>query len=245
MNAQERINNQNQSAGTQEPTKEKIELRFKEPVEFEGQSSVKVTTTLSLCRLVNNLFRALPDYEGCVIDVNKQTGLLFCSLFFHLSQPGKLNVIQSADQMRSSNSIMEKYNRMSAMSQNKKLFLTDLGKDILFDFIYRRNPNQKDPSKVNWNAITREQYDRQQYGQGVALLEVTDIDLGRLIPKFYKNPDKRHYQWNLQIIRPAGIINNMANNYLVQITRLDCKEVEELGKELGFFTPSGSIPIVR
>ena len=226
-------------------TKKENKLVFKNPQQFNGQSGVKITTTLSLCRLVNDLFKTLSDYEGCIIDVNRQTGMLQCSLFFHLSQPGQYNMVQSADQMNTSAGVMEKYNRISARSQNRKLFLTDLAKEILFDFVYKQ-PNQKEPNKYNWNAITYEKYDQQQYGQGVALLEVEGIDLNKLVSKFYANPDRRHYQWNIGLLKPVGMINNMGTmNHLVQITRLDCNEVEALGKELGFFTPSGSIPIVR
>lgn len=237
-------NNQNQKVQQQATqTKDKVELAFEKPQEFSSQHAIKVTTTMALCKLVNALFRAIPDYEGCIIapDAN---GILQCSLYFHLSpKQTEQSVVVSADSLVSNNDIMAKYNRMSARSQNRKLSLTDFGKTILFDYIYKGNV--KEINKVNWNQITVEQIDQQQYGQGIPLLKVNCIDLLKVIPKFYSNPDKKFYQWNLQIMRPIGIANVGTPNFLVTIARIDCKEVEQLASEMGFLTSTGSLPIVR
>ena len=66
------------------PTRDKVELAFANPKEFTPQHGLEVTTTMSLCRLVNGLFKCLPDYEVCIILLDQARNLQ-CALYFHLS----------------------------------------------------------------------------------------------------------------------------------------------------------------
>lgn len=240
-------NNKGGNNQTTNATKEVIELAYKDQEEFIGQSHTKMTTTRELTKVVNALFRVLPDYEGCNI-MPDQAGNLQCSLFFHLS-PGNMEraIVQSAESMIANEGASAKYQRMSMRSQNRRLYLTDFGKELLFGYIFKQ-PNMVDPHKFNWNQITIEQIDQQAYGQGVPMLRVSHINLLKIIPKFYSNPQKRYYQWNIQLVKPANGrygTGGKLENYVINITRLDTKEVENLAAEMGFLATTGSLPIVR
>lgn len=238
-------NNQNQKVQQQATqTKDKVELVFEKPQEFLPQYEKRVVTVMDLCKLTNSLFKALPDWDGSIIKPDPN-GNLQCFLYFHLSpKQDEHSIVIPADKTFSSNDVMTKYQRMSAKSQNRKLVLTDFGKQILFDYIYKGNA--KDWNQVNWNMYVSEQVDIQQYGQPIPLLCVGNIDLLKIIPKFYDNPSKKHYQWNIRIGNPLNVANfSGVPNLEVAIERVDCKEVGDLAIKTGYITAAGSLPIVR
>lgn len=238
--------NQNQQRPQQSSDVQDVELVFKNPTEFRGQHGTEITTTLELCGRINKLFKdTIPDWEGCIIYPD-QNGKLQCSLYFHLSpQKDKYSIVQSAESMTTNtNDAAAKYRRMSMRSQNRKLFLTEFGKKLLFDFIYK-DQRVKDASKINWNQYTTEQVDIQPNGHGIPLLKVSYIDLNKIIKKSYLNDQNRHYQWNISTLQPIGMTGAGTPNFMVSITRLDVAKVEELATQLGFIASAGSIPIVR
>lgn len=222
-------------------------LQLAEPISFDSHTSNKVTTTLQLALMVNALFQSVPDYEGCIVKPDQMTGMLGCTLFFKLlPEQQKYSCCISSDSTVKGGDVLAKYSRISARNQSRKLMLTDMGKKLISPFMI--NPGRKEWNKYNWNQVVQEVTDgNPQYG-GVQTpyLRVQNIDLYKILPVIFSDlEDTAMYQYNLFIIKPIGMIGFGDSNFLINITRLNVSEVEELCKEVGFLPTTGTLPIVR
>lgn len=241
-NNNNRGGNGNQNASQkQEPLTLNIE-----PLEFDGVMKSKLTTTISLAKTVNQLFRPVfSDYEGCIIAPD-QFGQLQAALYFKdkpmVTREDSIKTLVPVTERVQGTSAIDRITRMNLRNSSKSYDVSKDTKDILSEFIYTRGN-----SKVNWNQHIVEQTERTYNGYSI-YVKVIGIDLVRLVRKIYGGKiDGSRIDYNISIVKPIGMdmSGGMNQNYLINIQQLDSKEVERLASEIGVVPVQGNIPMVR
>lgn len=236
----------NNRGGQQNASQKKEPLRLNiEPLEFDGVMKSKLTTTISLAKTVNQLFRPVfTDYEGCIIAPD-QFGQLQAALYFKdKGMNGRDNSIKTlvpVTERVQGTSPIDRIARMNLRNSNKSYDVSEDTKEILSEFIYSRG------DKVNWSQHIVEQTERNYNGYSI-YVKVIGIDLVRLVRKIYGGKiDGSRIDYNVSIVKPIGMsmVGGVNQNYLINIQQLDSKEVERLASEIGVVPVQGNIPMVR
>lgn len=217
-----------------------------EPLEFDGVMKSKLTTTISLSKTINQLFRPVfVDYEGCIIAPD-QFGQLQVALYFKdKGQPMNTESIKTlvpvTERVQGSSAI-DRIMKMNLRNSSKSYDISKETKDILSEFIYTRGN-----AKINWNQHIVEQTERNYNGYSI-YVKMIGLDLVRLVRKIYGGKlDGSRIDYNISIIKPIGmdVTGGMNQNYLINIQQLDSKEVERLASEIGVVPVQGNIQMVR
>jgi len=215
------------------------------PLKFDGLIKSKLTTTISLGKMIYDLFKStFPEYEGCVIQPN-QYGILQVTLYF--KDNGKLTnhkAVKAVAPVGSSQARNSAYDRIASLNQrfsSKKFELTKDAKDILEEFYWTKG-NQK----VQWNQFVTEIVSQDYNGYSVHL-KVTGLDITKILRKIYGSKvDGSRVDYAVSIVKPIGMDGTgLLQNYLISIQQLDTREVENLAKEVGVIPVQGSIPMIR
>lgn len=207
-----------------------------ERTEFDGTVKSKSTTTVKLCHMINQLFKAaFDDYSGCDIEPD-HTGTLQVVLYFRAGNTTKTSMVQPVTTVSKNSTMNQKLQALHARTESPRKFeMSTYGKEILEDFVYPNKGNQ-----YNWNELSFE-VPEQTYSGVAVYLKVYGVNLNRVISTIYgKGTDETRFEYNIQIIRPL-----MGKNYLVSIQQLNCAEVEELCREFGMQQQVGTLQMVR
>ena len=232
----------------------KKHLEISEHAKFEISLSTGLTTTNDLCNQINEFFnQCINDYEGCIIEPTQNPMMPF-SLKVYFKHPttmqdidGKVNVLEVTSQTKPE-SAFDRMMNFNIMQRNKMYNLTEVGKEILSDFIALM-PGQKKP---DWQKISYEFMDNTVPGRGSIPYMGVYIDLIKFIKYLYgtKAEDGSFCDYQVANIRPLGngLANNnmMIPNYLVAILRLNNDNVKMLANKLGYVSADTvGFPIVR
>lgn len=216
-----------------------------EPQPFDGVMKSKLTTTLALSKIVNQLFRPVfSDYEGCIIAPDAY-GQLQVALYFKdkgmTGSDDKVKSLIPVIERVKGTSAIDRIMQMNLRNSSKAYDLSKDTKDILSEFIYTRGN-----AKVNWNQHVLEQTERQYNGQ-IIYVKVVGLDLVRLVRKIYGGKiDGSRIDYNISIIKPIGAdVQGINQNFLINIQQLDSKEVERLANEIGIVPQVGTVQMVR
>lgn len=240
-------NNNNNKGGNQNAQQKREPLSLNiDPLEFDGVMKSKLTTTISLAKVVNQLFRPVfTDYEGCIIAPD-QFGQLQAALYFkdkgHVRNQDEIKTLIPVTERVQGSSAMDRVMRMNLRNSSKSYDVSNETKEILSEFIYTRGN-----AKVNWGQHIVEQTERGYNGYSI-YVKVVGIDIVRLVRKLYGGKiDGARIDYNVSIIKPIGMdmSGGMNQNYLINIQQLDSREVERLASEIGVVPVQGNIPMVR
>jgi len=239
-------NNRGNGQGQQAPqAPDKLNLDL-EPVDFNGTTKTAIISTVDLASEINSIFRPIfSDYEGSTVIADIYTGQLHLSLYFKdKGTPGKDQLKNLSNVLQDPNnrnvSAIERIQRFNTRNSNKTYELTQGTKEILSDYIYAQQKG-----KVNWNQCVSE-VTEQGHSSYSVYVKVVGIDLIKLLRKKYnKKGAFNDYQINLLKPLGQGFTAMDTSNFLISITQLDIRKVEDLCRKIGMVPTSGSIPMVR
>lgn len=225
-------------------TEKKSKITVEEVQPFDGLLKSKITTTFDLSQVVNKLFRPVfSDYEGCTI-LPDQFGTFQLTLFFKdkgAAENGKIKNIQSIIQPTEKSNVMARIHNLNRANSASKFELTDETKEALDEFI--RHPSNQN---IDWKRFTVETTERTYTGGYNIYIKVLNVDLYKILRKIYGGKiDGNYMEYQISMIRPTMQLSNGTNtNYLINISQLDTKMVENLYTEMGMIPTQGTF-IVR
>lgn len=171
---------------------------------------------------------------------------------------------------RKKSNLFDLVETVNALAISKQFDLEDIAKDMLASFI-NIAPNQakvedrynEDYGKVvkislpkNWNNFTTEITDTVNGTRFQNPYLVVDLDLIPIIATLYgkKDPEeveklaptgrlpKNRYQYSVNIVK---VLNPTMKQYILEIRRMDVKELEALSQNIGYGMVTGSIVMTR
>lgn len=220
----------------------KTRIALEEITEFDGLLKSKITTTFDLSQVVNKLFRPVfQDYEGCTI-LPDQFGTFQLTLFFKdkgEAENGKIkNITSIIRKVEDKNDVMTRIQNLNRANSSSKFELTQETKDVLEEFI--RKPNGQN---INWKQFVVESTER-TYGGGYNIyIKVLNIDLYKILRKIYgAKVDGSYMEYMISMIRPTSNQGGSVN-YLINISQLDTKMVEDLYAQMGMIQPQSTFII--
>lgn len=218
-------------------------IKVDETLEFDANIKCCFINTIELASIINGLFcPAMRDYVGCKISLADGSlppfmqsdipmGKLYVSLFFKdRSNSGDncpiTNVIKRSESKGKSK--FDSLKKMTGASAGRMYDITPETYEALDEF--RFFPNRK----TNWNYLTSEVVSNFGFS-GVFNQEIvaciTGLDLEKIINKIYgTRTDEGIFQYQAT---PVQIVANVNGEYVVQITQLDMRTLEDLRKSLG------------
>lgn len=163
------------------------------------------------------------------------------------------NLFRIADMAKQTDDLVARINRVMCVNSNRKYELTLETKQLLSKYVsdsYLANRN--DRTSVRWNDISYELSENNGYMQmSYRICVAVRLDLLKIIKEIYKTKIDGHFiDYAINVMRPLGQTNPMmasavTNNYLLNITQLDTKELEDLCKEIGVIGGQTNIPMIR
>ena len=201
--------------------------------------------TIELAKIVDSLFApAMRDYIGCKIKLNTgvgdipqhiaadiPVGKLYVTLYFkdcsNSAEEFPINnvIVRS---MTKGKSKFDSLMKMSGYASGRQYDITPETYEALDDYRFFTN------RKANWANLTSETYSNYgfagSYNQEIVAC-ITGIDLEKVINAVYgTRTDEGIFQYQAA---PVQIVANVNGEYVVQITQLDMRKLEDLRKSLG------------
>ena len=219
----------------------KIEVADK--LTFDSNIKSCFINTIELASILDNMFSpAMRDYVGCKISLNDgkipahmaadiPMGKLYVSLYFKDRSNTKDDcpienvIVRSAGKKGSKfNSLM----MMNGFASGRMYDITPETYEALDRF--RFFPNRK----TNWNNLTSETCSNFGFygatNQEIVVC-ITGLDLEKIINEIYgERTDEGIFQYQAT---PVQIVANVNGAYVVQITQLDVRKLDDLRKQLG------------
>lgn len=226
-----------------------------EPIKFNNTTEGQLTTSASICSLVNSLFSKIcHDYKGSII-VPNGTGQLSLTLFFtdngQVVGDSKFKNLVNINAPNPNENRVDRMNRYMSSYRNRTYDLSDDTKDLLDEFMIK--PANARNQKFNWNrhdinnAPVKETINAVNGGFGNQIVVSVDgIDVMKVLKKIYgkKNAAGNYVEYQINIIKPIGIMVGNNANLLLSINRLDVKELEKICTKLGMCNVVQSVPMV-
>lgn len=243
-----------------------------QPEPFDGTLKSKYVTSQDLSDMVNSVFKTtMHDYYGCAIlpveSVNFALGnqLQGGKMTYQPSSSSNLVLLlyfidkgeapaQSYKCIRTpevGNNMVARMNAISFNRSNRTYILTEEAKSILTPFVEDSHNNN---GKIRWEDISAEVNESSGVGNiayGSRICVSVRIDLLKVIKEVYKTKIGDHYMdYAVSLIRPLVGINpspygNVSSNFIVSITQLDNKEVENLCKKVGMVANQSNLYMIR
>lgn len=165
-------------------------------------------------------------------------------------------------------SLVELVNTVNMLAVSKQFDLEDMAKEILAEFIIMADANvveryNEDLGKVvkvrlpkNWGAHTAEITDTVNGTRFQTPYLVVNLDLLPIIAKLFgkKDPEevkalaskgiipKDRYQYAVNVVK---VLNPTMKQFILEIRRIDNKELEKLSQSIGYGMTSGNIVMTR
>ena len=227
--------------------KKSYKLEYTSFEEFNPTMEQKTTTTQEVGNLLNaRLKPAFQDYRGCFIEpVRAANGIgtvLAVTLIFNQLSENQIKHSDNPDmdiavafmpvgaRKGVSTNIAERSRALSnELNDGRKYYITDEAKDALGDLI------AKDPSKINWKAISGEQVENQGWArQGYCY--VRGIDFNRVLEIIYgSKEDGSRISYNAYVSGAVSGINTMKpNNWILNIQKMTDESTKEMCSSVGY-----------
>jgi hypothetical protein len=222
--------------------KGRTKLEVEDFIKFDPNIESAYVNTIELRETVACLFKpAFRDYADCKVCLNTgdvpqavaadiPIGSLYVKLYFRPNESRSEKAIANiVGRNRSEGrSRFDSLCRMSGANSGRTYDVTTETYEALDDF---RFFNRR---KANWNNLTSEVVS--QYGYSVSyneeiLVEITGISLEAVLNKVYgERTDEGWFQYQAS---PVQCVANVGGEYVIQITKLDMKKLDDLRKQLG------------
>jgi hypothetical protein len=233
--------------------RKKFTIELTEHESYDAIAQSMYLTSTELCHYTSDLFRSVfADFEGCVFEtINQGKGMPVMptiSLFFN-HKPAVAGEVRACElpgaNSTGSTVIDAMHQRDRRLTIGDRYHITQDGKDVfetlLFPYLYNNG-------KINWGQIVSEctenatQSSMFAYGgyHQPQYTKISGIDPNRLVDLIFGNKDKdgNKVEYNvsiLTVLNPAQYANigstNM--NYLLNISRVSEKELDELCNKMG------------
>lgn len=226
------------------------DIGLEEPIPFDQDFSGKYISSVALCRLVNQLYRAgFEDYIGCTFDV--VSGQPMISMYFshaRTTEDGTYACERGDGKVTNSSLLDRTRTRDRQMREGDRYRLTEDGKDVFSKLLLPRFYNN---GKPQWNNVVSEILDNSAAtmynNKATQLTKITGIDPKKICAKLWGNENHAEYgvqvTQNLNFNNPALAGGTQAPNYVLSITKAFA---DNLGKTCESFGFGGfGSPIVR
>lgn len=234
---------QNEKTTVVQEKKEPTTIKVVENLNFDANIKSCFINTIELANIIDGLFApAMRDYVGCKIKLNTgdvpqhmwsdiPMGKLYVSLFFKDCSNSVNDCPIDNVILRSNSKGKTKFDslmKMSGASAGRMYDVTPETYEALDEF--RFMPQRK----TNWNLLTNEMMSNfgfsGTYNQET-VVQITGLDLEKIINKIYGTRTEEgvfQYQAN-----PVQLVANVNGEYVVQITQLDVRKLDDLRHQLG------------
>lgn len=250
-----------------------LQAKLVDVQEFNNVISTLTTTSSLLEKTIAEFFAGtFSDFEGCKIV--KIGDFLKCKLYFKPC-PAKTEDGLYAVKVRGEDVINKKkfklvdmVNTVNKLSLSKQFELEDLAKEVLAEFLIipdafivdRYDPELDKVVKVrlpkNWNMYTEEVTDVINNNRFQNPLLAVTVDLIPIIAKLYGKKDKDElesfsargimpkdrYQYTADIVK---ILDPKYGQFILEIRRIDIKEMNKLSQIIGYGMVHGNIVMTR
>lgn len=228
----------NNATETETRTPYSIEMN---PLPFEEDFSGKIITSVQLCKLTNQLYRAgFADYAGCTFEV--VNGVPVMSMYFNHTRPTEDGVYacERGDGKAAGNTILDRSrNRDRQMREGDRYKITEDGKDVIAKLLHPRFYNN---GKPQWGNLVSDITDRSAANfynpnAAVQLTKITGIDPRRICAKLWGSEDDSDYgvevKSNLAFNNPAMPAGQQSPNYVLSITKAFSENIKKTYESLG------------
>lgn len=249
-----------------------VQVMLEEHESFNNVISTSTVTSTSLEKTISELFGStFADYEGCKIMPVGET--LKCKLYFK-PVPTKGDGLYAVKvrgedvAFKKRSSLIDVVNTVNMLSTSKQFELEDIAKEILAEFLIipdavvvdRFSEELGKTVKVrlpkNWNVYTEEITDVINGTRFQNPYLVVTLDLIPIVAKLYgkKDPDevdeyasrgaipRDRYQYAVNVVK---VLNPTMLQYILEIRRIDIKEMNRLSQSIGYGMVQGSIVMTR
>ena len=230
--------------------REKLKVVLKRPVAFDAVGDIKITTTIELSKVINDIFsQVFADYYGCSLKVQfqpeRQQYIVVPRLFFKVMKTYEEDKIYAFNTLGANKAIDDVVGRVQRVSQSAasgtKVLITDDGKSALEDFMI--TPVVKS-NNFDWtSAFSTIATDNDTF------VQVYKLDINKFVSVIYGDKDasgsKLYYQ-----ITPTGVVGaynqyKAPDNWSLFILRLNHVNEAYAAELLGFNIPAqSSMPTV-
>lgn len=252
-----------------------IQIVLEEHAEFNNIISTSTLTTEQLERKISEMFKGtFDDFEGSkiiTIGPKGQPQALKCKLYFKLDHSNSegVHAIQLKGSAVNTNSAWyRKVSQINMASEARQFELTKYGEELLAEFIIT---NEVKPIKrwdstlekevivrvpSNWSKYTAEEADNVGPTKFHNPYFSVTVDLIPVISKLYGKKDhdevdalaargiipKDRYQYKVDIVKALDFNMDL---YILEIKRIDIKEMDKLSQAIGYGLVTGTIPMTR
>lgn len=251
-----------------------VQVKLDKNEEFNNVISTSTVTSNSLEKVISELFGGtFSDFEGCkIMPVGEQ---LKCKLYFKpcpsKTEDGLYAVkVRGEDvtQRKKGHKLQDVVNMVNMLSTSKQFELEDVAKEILAEFLIipdaimvdRYNADIDKVVKVrlpkNWNVYTEEITDVVNGTRFQNPYLVVTVDLIPIVAKLYGKKDqdevdalasrgvmpRDRYQYAVNVVK---VLNPTMLQYILEIRRIDVKEMSKLSQSIGYGMVQGSIVMTR
>lgn len=219
------------------------------PIPFEEDFSGKIITSVQLCKLTNQLYRAgFADYAGCTFEV--LNGVPVMSFYFNHTRPTEDGVYacERGDGKTAGNTILDRTrNRDRQMREGDRYKITEDGKDVISKLLHPRFYNN---GKPQWGNIVSDITDRSAANfynpnAAVQLTKITGIDPRRICAKLWGSEEDSDYglevKSNLAFNNPTMPGAQQNPNYVISITKAFSENIKKTYESLGMGTMGSNI----
>jgi len=218
-----------------------------EKVPFTGTTISKITTTMDVASMVNSLFKDIFfDYEGSVLSPNPHNGMMDLSLFFRDKGENRdnsrfKNIVDNTSISREAKPF-DRIRSLNIRNSNKIYTVTDETKKILTPYM---NTNYRKPN-VNWNQVVTEEIEPTYTGRHQVFVRVSGLSINSILKDVYGDTSESgsRIDYEIRLLRPLSMVEGHGN-FLINITQLDVKDVENLYRKIGMIPIHGSIQMVK
>lgn len=223
-----------------------------EPIGFEPDCAMKFLTSLDLCKLANEYFRAaFVDFEGSNFDMS--SGFPSISLYFNHNHDHDGEGTRACDRVaaqQSGSTILDRTRgRDLQLKEGDRYHITDDGMDIIIKLL---NPRAYNNGKPNWKSIVTDVTDRTptnifQPQQARQLTKVVGIDPRNILSLIYGNKDEEGFiDYGIEVksdltIRAGLIPGNQTPNYALAITRAYNSNIQKTYEKFGINVAGSTI----
>ena len=226
----------------EEEVREAIKISV-DPIPFNPVADIKVTTTLELSKLINDIFfQVFSDYYGCNIECQFMANrgfIIVPRLYFRVLNPKEYKedcyyAFKPLSAQNASN-LFERVQKISQMSGSaagaNTVTMTDDIKATLEDFVI--SPANNDMKKFDWNSsftVSSSNAD--------TFVRVFKLDIIKFIKKLYGDKDEtgKPYYYQIAPTQPVGAPNQYkeGTNWAVNILRLSERNQNYAAELLGW-----------
>ena len=231
----------NANAGQQNGNEERKKLTINVEAEpFIGIASTKYITSNDLCKEASEIFRSVfADCEGCTFDVVGNVPTL-AVVFNHGSydKDARVACTREATVDSSAGIVARMRTRDHLLANGDRFFLTEDGKDAFRELLTFQAYNN---GKPNWGKVVVEFSENQQqrfYGMNAPqYTKVGFIDLAKIAALIWgteKDGDSMDYEVHIVRALNSGVPGMPPSNFMLAVTQVSSKELQNTYEKLGF-----------